>query len=139
MHTLKPLAALLLVGLTAAAAAQTQLPKITVAAPRSDIRTLCPDVDDELEDALAATVRDRAESADIDVRFLLHDGRISEVAMSDAPLPYRRMLRRAVHGLSCDSGDNKSYTVSLRVRIVDPASSAAAMARVESATVVAAR
>ena len=137
---IKPLAsAALIAGLTGVAMAQTQLPMITVAAPRTDIHALCPDVDDEIEDTMAATVRERAESANIDVRFQLQRGRISGIALSDAPLPYQRMLRRAVYGLACDSGDDKSYTVSLHVRIVDPALSATAMARVQSASVVAAR
>lgn len=131
--------AALLAGLTGFAAAQAQLPKITVAAPRTDIHSLCPDVDDDIEDTMAATVRERAVPANIDVRFQLQEGRISEIALSEAPLPYQRMLKRALHGLSCDSGDNKSYTVSLHVRIVDPASSTAAIARVEAARVVAAR
>jgi len=140
MHTFtRTLAAITLAGLAGAASAQTQLPRITVAAPRTDARALCPNMDDEIEDTLAATVRERGEPADIDVRFLLSDGRISEIALSDAPVPYRRMLRRAVHGLSCDSGDHKSYSVSLRVRIVDPWSHPSGLARVESATVVATR
>jgi len=130
-------AAALLAAATAAAQTPTaELPRmVSVATPRGDARALCPDVDDELEDALAATVRERAEPAVIDVRFQVQNGRVGAVDLGAGPLAYRRLIRRTIHGLSCDSGDTKRYTVSLRVQIQDaPGAPAVAL---QAGTVVA--
>ncbi len=114
------------------ALAQTTPQTIEVRGLRTDVRTLCPDVDANLEETLARTVRDVAQSATFDVRFELQGQRIGTVALSDGPARYQRMLSRAVRGLQCDAGDGQRYTVVMRVQIVDPFTepAAGAVARV---------
>jgi hypothetical protein len=102
---------------------------------RTDVRTLCPAIDNALHDALVKTVQDVAAAAVIDVRFQLAGSRIDGVATGAGPVRYQRALERAVRGLECDSGQAAPQTVALRVRFVDPFDRSAprAVALVESA------
>jgi hypothetical protein len=132
------LAPALLALMAAGAVAQTAPQSIEVRgaqAVRTDVRALCPTIDNELHDALVKTVQDVAAAAVIDVRFQLAGSRIESVATGAGPVRYQRALKRAVRGLECDSGQAAPQTVALRVRFVDPfdRSATRAVALVESA------
>lgn len=89
--------------------------------PRTDVRALCPGIDAELGDALAAVARQVARPAVVDVRFDLQQGTVGEVCTGEGPAPYRRALRRAVRSLQCDAQASAApVTVALRVQFVDP-------------------
>jgi hypothetical protein len=99
----------------------TQQVEVRGSAPvRTDVRALCPDVANELHDALVKTVQDVATAAVIDVRFELAGDRVGDVQTGAGPARYQRMLKRAVRDLQCDSGSATPQTVALRVRFVDP-------------------
>jgi hypothetical protein len=102
------------------ALAQTTPQSIEVRGVRTDVRALCPDVDAALEETLARTVREVAETAMMDVRFELQGNRVGRVAVGEGPERYQRMLRHAVRGLQCDAGDQRPYTVAMRVQVLDP-------------------
>lgn len=90
------------------------------AAPRTDIDRLCPDVGNELPDALATVARKLSVPATIDVRFALDGSRVSDVETSAGPRAYRAAIRWAVAGLQCSSPDAGLQTVAVRIRFVDP-------------------
>lgn len=121
-HLTRLAAAGALMGSTIAfAQSATQSFEVRASLPaRTDIRTLCPDVDNALHDRLVKTVQDVAADALIDVRFELRGSRISAVQTSAGPAAYQRMLARAVRGLQCDSREAAPQLVALRVRFVDP-------------------
>jgi hypothetical protein len=106
------------------ALAQADTQKIEVRAQppvRTDVQALCPEIETDLPDALVRTVQEVAEPALIDVRFELQGSRVGAVQVGPGPLAYQRMLKRALRGLQCDSGDaSRAQVVSLRVRFVDP-------------------
>jgi hypothetical protein len=104
-------------------------------AVRTDVRALCPQIDDALHDALVKTVQEVATGATLDVRFQLSGSRIDRVATGPGPAPYQRALKRAVRGLECSADAPAAQTVALRVRFVDPfdRSAARAVALVEAA------
>jgi len=115
------IAALALAAGAAFAQSPTQQVEVRGSAPvRTDVQALCPDVANEIHDALVKTVQDVATAAVIDVRFELAGDRIGEVQTGAGPALYQRMLKRAVRGLQCDSGSAAPQTVALRVRFVDP-------------------
>jgi uncharacterized iron-regulated protein len=108
---------------TALAFAQTATQSVEVRAPspvRTDVRALCPDIDQALHEALVNTVQEVAADALIDVRFELSGKDIDAVQTGAGPARYQRMLKRAVRGLQCDSRDAAPQQVALRVRFVDP-------------------
>jgi uncharacterized iron-regulated protein len=124
---------------TAVAFAQTATQSVEVRAPspvRTDVRALCPDVDQALHEALVNTVQEVAADALIDVRFELRGRDIDAVQTGAGPSRYQRMLKRAVRALQCDSRDAAPQQVALRVRFVDPFTGpvASAMAAVSLAS-----
>jgi hypothetical protein len=132
--TLLPLAALLVAG---NALAQTPVQSIEVRGQtvRTDVRALCPGIDNELHDALVKTVQDVAAAAVVDVRFQLAGTRIDSVSTGAGPTRYQRALERAVRGLECNGGTPAVQTLAMRVRFVDPfdRSASRAVALVEGA------
>jgi len=116
----------LALGLSCAAGgvlAQTASQSIEVqgqAPVRTDVRQLCPGVDNEINDALVEAVRKIGAPAMMDVRFDLKGARVGDVQVGDGPLAYQRALRRAVRWLQCDSGEAAPQTVAFRVRVIDP-------------------
>jgi hypothetical protein len=79
----------------------------------------CPEVDDDLQDALAAAWDDVAKPSAVTVTFKVQRHAVFDVApAADSPYLYHQ-IRRAVHGLRCDSGDDQEHTVRLVVRFVD--------------------
>ena len=114
----------------------TQSIEVRGSAPvRTDVRTLCADVDRELPDTLARIAREVGEPATVDVRFELDGTRIASVQPSGGPRAYRKAVRLAVSGLQCDNGGAGRQTVQFRVRFVDPyaASGQGPVALVETA------
>lgn len=115
------------------AAPTTQSVEVRGAAPvRTDVATLCPDIANDLPDALAAIARQRSEAALIEVQFALDGSAIADVQTQGGGAAYQRAVRRAVRGLDCRSPEAGRQTVRLRVRFVDPfAQPQGRLARVE--------
>ena len=121
-HTLAAALALAFVG-SAALAQSSPMQSVEVRGQtpvRTDVQALCPDVSNELQDALVNTVKEVASSAVIDVRFELQGSRVGDVQVGNGPAKYQRALRRAVRGLQCEAKDAELQTVAMRVRFVDP-------------------
>jgi hypothetical protein len=117
------LTALTTAALSAGAVAQTapaQSIEVRGSTLRTDVRALCPAIDNELHDALVKTVQEVATAAVMDVRFELAGTRIAGVSTGAGPLRYQRAVKRAVRGLECNGGTPAAQTVALRVRFVDP-------------------
>ena len=87
---------------------------------RTDVQALCPDVNNELQDALVGAVQEVASSAVIDVRFELQGSRVGEVKVGNGPAKYQRALRRAVRGLQCEAKEAEPQSVAMKVRFLDP-------------------
>lgn len=104
----------------AASAQSTQSIEVLGSTLRTDVRTLCPEIDHDLHESLANTVREVAASAVMDVRFELKGSRVGAVQVGHGPAAYQRMLKRAVRSLQCDAKDNAPQQVAFRVRFVDP-------------------
>lgn len=113
----------------AAAIAQTTPEQVTIAGQRAiaDVRATCPDVDEDLNDALWKLVRDEGESGTAEVRFLLRGSRIGQVQVEGGPAVYHRGIRRAVRAMSCDSADGQAQVARLRIRFVADAPQAVAL------------
>ena len=84
------------------------------------LRTACPAADAELADALVSAWDDAAKPSAVDVTFRLQHHLVYAVApQSDSPRAFHQ-IRRAVHGLRCDGGDDV-HSVRFVVRFVDAA------------------
>jgi hypothetical protein len=81
---------------------------------RTDVRALCPAIDNALHDALVKTVQEVATAAVIDVRFQLAGSRIDSVATGAGPVRYQRALKRAVRGRAADGGAARALRRSVR-------------------------
>jgi hypothetical protein len=80
----------------------------------------CPDVDTaDLADELAPAWRDAARPSAVAVRFTVQGGHVYDVVPDTASPRTFHQIRRAVHGLSCDAGDDEAHAVRLLVRFVD--------------------
>ncbi|QPF75114.1 hypothetical protein G8A07_20810 [Roseateles sp. DAIF2] len=112
------LAALLLVAgagqsALAADAAQDQLGRVEVhgqqradlTPPRTDVRAVCPGADQDLQDSLAKAWYQHQQPGVVRVDFKLDGRQVSEVSTSgSARLHYGQAVRRAMYGLSCNTG-----------------------------------
>ncbi len=105
---------------TSVAQTTPQVVNITKTVPRTDVRTLCPDIDNELADVLTKVARERAEHAMIDVRFVLDGSRISDVSTGTGLRAYRSAIRWAVSGLQCTSPEAGQQSVAMRIQFLDP-------------------
>lgn len=120
--TTSPVRHLAIAGLVVAgttAIAQTTPEQVTIEGQRvADVRAACPDVDEDLNDALWKLVRDEGESGTTEVRFLLRGSRISQVQVEGGPRAYHRGIRRAVRALGCESADGSAHMAHLRIQFI---------------------
>jgi len=95
------------------------LPDVHVAG-QLPLRAACPAVDTEdLADDLAPAWADARVPSSVVVRFKVKDGHVYDVVPETASPRTWHQVRRAVHGLSCDAGDDQAHSVRLVVRFVD--------------------
>ncbi len=94
-----------------------QLQPVTVTAPapaqpvRIDVRSVCPDIDKELQNSLSSAWGRVQQAGSMQVQFRLEGKRVSEVRSSGAPWDYRQYIRRAVTTLDCaaESGAGQEF------------------------------
>jgi hypothetical protein len=84
------------------------------------LRDACPAVDmRELADELIPAWEDAVKPSSVEVDFMLERRHVYGVLpATDSPRLYHQ-IRRAVHGLHCDAGDDRSHAVRFVVRFVD--------------------
>ncbi len=80
------------------------------------IRNICPRIDAELQDALARLAMQH-EDLRVRVQMRVDGQRISGVELQGLPGEHRLQIRRALHGLSCDSGGSASQSLSFDLRL----------------------
>ncbi|MEP6504100.1 MAG: hypothetical protein ABJD97_12260 [Betaproteobacteria bacterium] len=78
----------------------------------------CPDVDDELSDALVPAWNDADTPVTVPVEFKVQGSNVFDVVPASSSPRLERQVRRAVRGLQCDSHDDQVHTVALVVRFV---------------------
>lgn len=83
-----------------------------------DMRFACEAFDDQMQSVLAPVMRDREILGDVFVQFNLERGRVFNVHTEQGPFVYRRAIKRALHRLNCDAGDEVSHAVSLVIHFV---------------------
>jgi len=89
--------------------------RVDVLAPRTDVRSVCPDVQADMHKALAQAAWQRRENGVLDVDFQLDGSRIGAVAISGGPFGYRQATRHATRALGCDGGTAGVRTVHMQV------------------------
>jgi len=83
------------------------------------LRTACAGVDGDLAGALTRTWDDADKPSAVAVTFRVQHHHVFDVAPeSDSPATFHQ-IRRAVHGLRCDGGDDAAHTVRFVIRFVD--------------------
>jgi hypothetical protein len=79
----------------------------------------CPEVDNDLQDALSGAWDEVARPSSVAITFQVQHHAVFDVVPAvESPHLYHQM-RRAVHGLRCDGGDDQAHTVRMVVRFVD--------------------
>jgi len=114
------LAAGLLLAAHAAQAAPTQADVARVdVVGQLPLSAACPAVDvRELADQLAPSWDDAAKPSVVEVDFKLRRRHVYDVQPATASQRTYHQIRRAVHGLACDGGDDQVHAVRLVVRYV---------------------
>ena len=84
------------------------------------LRQACPAVDAaDLADALVPAWQDAAKPSAVAVTFKVQRHHVYDVApATDSPRTFHQ-IRRVVHGLACDGGDDQAHAVRFIVRFVD--------------------
>ncbi|MFL6629711.1 MAG: hypothetical protein ACJ8G1_24975 [Vitreoscilla sp.] len=84
------------------------------------LREACPDVDTrDLADELADTWDDAAKPSTVEVSFKVRRQHVYDVQPATASPRTWHAIRRAVHDLRCDGGDDQPHAVRFVVRYVD--------------------
>lgn len=122
------LAAGLLLAAHGAQAASTQADAHVDVVGQLSLGDACPAVDvRELADQLAPSWDDAVKPAVVEVDFKLRRQHVYDVRPATASQRTVHQIRRAVHGLSCDGGDDQVHAVRLVVRYVDADARAASL------------
>jgi len=83
------------------------------------LRDACPGVDTrDLADDLAPAWDDAVKPSVVEVNFKLQRHHVYDVQPATELPRVRHQIRRAVHGLACDGGDDQPHAVRLVVRFV---------------------
>ena len=89
---------------------------------RFDVTTAGPGIAASLQDAMAYTVYQMAESGTTRVHFRVKGDGTSEVKASGGPLSYRQPLRRAMHTVSCsDKEEGQLFSFLIKFSLEDEA------------------
>lgn len=96
-------------------AALLPVPSIAAIAPRDGIASLpsasvresCPGVDASLQDALSPTWTVLQRPEHTYVQMVVHGRRIERIDVSEGTPDFRRMVRKAVRGLECNTDGRK--------------------------------
>ncbi len=86
------------------------------------LRQACPTVDTaDLADALIPAWNDADKPSTVAVTFKVQRHHVYDVAPATDSVRTFHQIRRAVHGLACDGGDDQAHAVRFIVRFVDGA------------------
>jgi hypothetical protein len=111
-------AAALFAAAHAASAAPADAERVDVVG-QMPLRDACPAADADLADALLGAWDDAAKPSAVAVTFKVQRHAVYDVApQSDSARAFHQ-IRRAVHGLRCDGGNDEVHTVRFVVRFVD--------------------
>ena len=89
------------------------------------LRQACPTVaDGDLVDALSTAWDDADKPSAVAVTFKVQHHHVFDVAPDTRSARTYHQIRHAVHGLSCDGGDDQAHAVRFIVRFVDGAGDA---------------
>jgi hypothetical protein len=121
-HPWKALAAagamLVLVQGARAAAPDPEVARVNITG-QLPLREACQSVDADLAGALTSTWDDARKPSAVAVTFKVQRHHVYDVApQADSPAEFHQ-IRRAVHGLRCDGGDDAVHNVRFVVRFVD--------------------
>lgn len=109
---------------TPAHAEQSKLQPVTVSGtrvvdtPRTDVRTVCPKVDQTIARYIAPLVHQVREEGDTTVLFRLQGQQVLSSQATGGPRIYRNQLRRAVSNLECqgEANVNQAYVMEVSFR-----------------------
>jgi len=83
------------------------------------LRDACPTVDlRDIADDLAPAWEDAAKPSAVEVNFKLQGHHVYDVRSATDVPRVRDQIRRAVHGLACNGGDDQTYAVRFVARFV---------------------
>jgi hypothetical protein len=89
--------------------------RVEVTAPSVGVRTVCPDVEAEMLQALARVAMQHRQEGLLDVSFVIDGRAVGNVAVAGGPHDYHRATRHAVSSLACDNGNAGLRTVRLQL------------------------
>jgi hypothetical protein len=101
-----------------AAPAEAEAARVDVVA-QMPLRDACPAADADLADALIGAWDDAAKPSAVAVTFKVQRHAVYEVAPQSGSARAVHQIRRAVHGLRCDGGNDEVHTVRFVVHFVD--------------------
>ncbi len=88
---------------------------------RMPLRDACPAADADLADSLVGAWDDADKPSAVAVTFKVQRHAVYEVAPQTGSARAFHQIRRAVHGLRCDGGNDEVHTVRFVVRFVESA------------------
>jgi len=116
--SLAALAAALVVASLGSSAAEPAATQVEVVA-QMPLQEACPSGEIDLAQSLAGAWDDAVKPSTVGVTFELHRHSVyGVVPQTDSPRTFHE-IRRAVHALRCDGGDESVHTVRFVVRFVD--------------------
>jgi len=116
--SLVAIAATLLVASHGASAAEPAATQVDVVA-QMPLQEACPSGETDLAESLAGAWDDAVKPSTVGVTFELHRHSVyGVVPRTDSARAFHE-IRRAVHALRCDGGDDAVHTVRFDVRFVD--------------------
>ena len=115
---LAAIAAALVVAWQGASAAEPARTQVDVVA-QVPLQEVCPAAEADLAQALAGAWDDAAKPSTVGVTFELHRHSVYGVVPQTDSARAFHQIRRAVHALRCDGGDDAVHTVRFDVRFVD--------------------
>jgi hypothetical protein len=117
---LAAIAATLVVAAHGASAAEPAATQVDVVGQMS-LHDACPSGDADLAEALAGAWDDAAKPSSIAVTFEVQGHSVYGVTPQTDSARALHQIRRAVHGLRCNGGDDAAHTVRFVVQFVDRA------------------
>ena len=115
------LAAFIAAALMGMASARAMSPSDAPAEPPAgDLRSVCPGIDDALQQALAPAWYRVQEQGVLQVLMQVDDGHVTGVSAHGWPVGYRAAVQRAVSALSCSGAGGRHAALSFEVQFVEP-------------------
>ena len=87
--------------------------------PRLDVRTVCPQIQAELPEALASAWQQVGQAGVVRVQFTLDGQRVTEVTPISGPRRYHRWVRSALFDVACQADRAQAQTFQIDIRFVD--------------------